>query len=295
VPLPVPADLEHAPTVTGMHPRDVLAQAARDPDIVDRYAPGPDHVIDLYLPPGNEPAPVIVLAHGGYWQFDRRPCRLLAGALADDGFIVVLPEYRLTGGGGGWPQSYRDIRAAVNHLPELLAKLAQPSPVDIVLVGHSAGGHMVMWLTRRVGLPAEITRVVALAPAADLRSMYDRHLNDAAMIALMGGSPEQVPDRYAAADALTGNATEVPITVLHGADDEVIPVEMSRAVTGVEYRELSGIGHFDIIDPRTPAYPAVLAAVRGDSQGGMRTARPSLVESDHGMIWRSSNAFGKFV
>ena len=259
-----------------MHPRDVLAQAARDPDAADRYAPGPDHVIDLYLPPGNRPARVIVLAHGGYWQFDRRPCRLLAGALADDGFIVVLPEYRLTGGGGGWPNSYRDIRAAVNHLPQLLARLARPGPVDVVLVGHSAGGHMAMWLARRTGLPPEITRVVALAPAADLRAMYERHLNDAAMIALMGGSPDQVPDRYAAADALNGNATDVPITVLHGVDDEVIPVQMSRAVTGVEYRELSGIGHFDIIDPRTTAYPAVLAAVRGDSAGTMRPTRPSL-------------------
>ena len=258
-----------------MHPRDVLAQAARVPNAVDRYAPGPDHVIDLYLPPGSEPAPVIVLAHGGYWQFDRRPCRLLAGALADDGFIVVLPEYRLTGRGGGWPQSYRDIRAAINHLPELLAQLAQPNPVDIVLVGHSAGGHMAMWLARRADLPAEITRVVALAPAADLRSMYEHHLNDAAMNALMGGSPQQVPDRYAAADALTGTATDLPITVLHGADDEVIPVEMSRALTGVEYRELPGIGHFDIIDPRTSAYSAVLEAVRGDSQGTTRTARPS--------------------
>lgn len=259
-----PRRLENAPTVAGMHPRDVLAQAARDPDAVDRYAPGPDHVVDLYLPPGNGPASVIVLAHGGYWQFDRRPCRLLAGALADDGFIVVLPEYRLTGGGGGWPQSYLDIRAAINHLPELLARLARPSLVDIVLVGHSAGGHMAMWLARRVGLPAAITRVVALAPAADLRGMYERQLNDAAMIALMGGSPEQVPDRYAAADALTGNATDVPIVVLHGAEDEVIPVAMSRALTGVEYRELPEIGHFDVIDPRTPAYPAVLAAVRGD-------------------------------
>ncbi len=246
-----------------MHPRDVLAQAARDPDAVDRYAAGPDHVIDLYLPSGNRPAPVIFLAHGGYWQFDRRPSRLLAGALAADGFVVVLPEYRLTGGGGGWPQSYRDIRAAIDHLPALLARLTQPTLVDTVLMGHSAGGHMAMWLARRTVLPAQITRVVALAPAANLRAMYERHLNDAAMIAMMGGSPQQVPDRYAAADALIGNATDVPITVLHGADDEVIPAEMSRALTGVEYRELPSVGHFEIIDPRTPAYPAVLAAVRG--------------------------------
>lgn len=267
-----------------MHPRDVLAQAARDPDAVDRYAPGPDHLIDLYLPTGNEPAPVIVLAHGGYWQFDRRPCRLLAGALADDGFIVVLPEYRLTGRGGGWPQSYRDFRAAVDHLPELLARLAHPSAVDIVLMGHSAGGHMAMWLARRAGLPAEFSRVVALAPAADLRGMYERHLNDAAMIALMGGSPEQVPSRFAAADALIGNATDVPITVLHGADDEVIPVEMSRVLAGVEYRELSGMGHFDVIDPRTSAYPAVLEAVRGE--GMMPSAGPSLAEPDRGTVGR---------
>ncbi len=262
---------EHTPTVATMHPRDVLAQAARDPDAVDRYAPGPDHVIDLYLPPGDQPAPVIFLAHGGYWQFDRRPCRLLAGGLADDGFVVVLPEYRLSGSGGGWPQSYQDIRAAIRHLPELLATLDRPSPVEIVLMGHSAGGHMAMWLARRVGLPADVTRVVALAPAADLRGMYDRHLNDAAMIALMGGSPQQVPDRYAAADALSGNPAGAPITVLHGTDDEVIPAEMSRALTGVDYRELPGIGHFDIIDPRTPAYPVVLAAVRGDSQGRHRS------------------------
>jgi acetyl esterase/lipase len=253
--------------VGGVDARDVLSRPARRPDAVFVYGSHPEQLIDVHLPPRRvgeaSRAPVIVLVHGGFWRqaFDRTHTRPMAEALSSRGYVVLTPEYRRSGGDGGWPMTFDDVAAALDRVPEVDAVApGRADPADVTLLGHSAGGHLAIWAALRARrLP--IRRVVALAPVADLVEAYRRDLDDGAVAALMGGSPEELPDAYAAGDAARLLPGPVPVTVLHGDLDDRVPVEMSRRLRGVELVELAGVEHFGLIDPLAPAWSAVLAAI----------------------------------
>ena len=250
-----------------MAPRDVLSRPARRPDVVLSYGEQPDQVIDVHLPApaGAGPAPLVVLLHGGFWheEYDRTQIRPMADGLSAEGFVVASVEYRRTGGAGGWPATFDDAAAGVAAAPRQVRDAVpdRVKPGDAVLVGHSAGGHLALWAGLRD--PAGISRIVGLAPAADLREVYRRELDVDGVVALLGGTPEEVPDRYDYGNAAALLPGPVPVTVVHGRLDEHVPVEMSRALRGVEYVELADVEHFALIDPRSPAWPQVLAAIRG--------------------------------
>jgi acetyl esterase/lipase len=253
-------------------PREVLSRPAREPDRSFRYGPLPEQVIDVYLPGSASAAPVVVLLHGGYWRqaFDRVHTRPLAEALAAEGFVVLTAEYRRVGGGGGWPATFDDVRAALSHVPEACSALSgRADPDDVRLLGHSAGGHLALWAALQPGSPV-VRRVVALAPVADLYEAHRRGLGDGAVGELMGGEPEERAEEYRRADAARLLPATIPVTVLHGAEDDRVPVDLSRRLAVDELVELRGVEHFGLIDPLSPAWPHVLAAVRGaaPTEGG---------------------------
>jgi acetyl esterase/lipase len=256
--------------VTAPDPRAVLSRPAAAPDAVLRYGPAADHLIDVHLPRSRTPAPLVVLMHGGFWRaaFDRRHTRPMACALRDEGYVVVTPEFRRTGAGGGWPATFDDVATVRDRLADLLAQVlpGRVAADSAVLVGHSAGGHLALWWS----LTGGGGRVVALAPVADLERAYVDDLDGGAVAALLGGSPADVPERYQAADpAALLRARSIDATVLHGTDDAHVPVSHSRDLTGVDLVELTGVEHFALIDPLSAAWPQVLAAV-GRSGGAGR-------------------------
>jgi hypothetical protein len=105
-----------------MDPREVMTRPAACPDAVLRYGDHPEHLLDVHLPPARSAAaPVVVFVHGGFWRqrFDRTHTRPLAQALAADGWAVVTPEYRRTGGDGGWPTTVEDVGAALAQVPRI--------------------------------------------------------------------------------------------------------------------------------------------------------------------------------
>ena len=181
-------------------------------------------------------AGVVMFLHGGFWRaaWDRTHAGPLAVGLAEAGFTVCLPEYRRTGGGGGWPATFDDIAAAIDTLPDRLGD----SP-GVVLAGHSAGGHLSLWAAARHRLPAgtpwrtagpaPIRGVVALAAVSDLTACADEGLGGGAAAALMGGSPAAEPDRYARADPARLLPIGVPVWLLHGDRDDRVPAPMSRS------------------------------------------------------------------
>jgi acetyl esterase/lipase len=253
--------------VTAVDPREVLSRSAAGPDIVLRYGDEPDHLVDVHLPatkPGASPAPLVVLIHGGFWhqEYDRRQIRPMAEGLAKLGFAVASLEYRRVDGAGGWPTTLDDVAAGLDALPKMLTEVA-PGRVDVadsVLVGHSAGGHLAMWAAANTA--GWLRRVVALAPVADLREAHRRRLGGSAVADLLGGSPDRVPERYDFADAATDSPDRLPTVVIHGQEDEQVPVEMSRALCGVDLVELPDVEHFGLIDPLSAAWPSVVAALR---------------------------------
>jgi acetyl esterase/lipase len=259
-------------------PRDVLSRPARRPDFAVWYGDHADALMDVFLPshPGAGPLPLLVMLHGGFWrqQWDRTHLRPLAEALTAEGFVVATPEYRRTGGSGGWPQTGDDIETAVREVRELIAT-ASPGRIDpnepLTLAGHSAGGHLALWAGLRLGAEA-VDRIVALAPVSDLVGAARLRLDDGAVQDLLGGEPDAVPDAYSAAGLeglLPGNAA---VTVVHGDEDQQVPVSMSRYLAesisasghggGDRYDELPGVDHFALIDPLSDAWPTVLRALK---------------------------------
>lgn len=259
----------------------MLTRTADAADAVVRYADHPEGIIDLHLPPAfgetaRDPRPLVVLLHGGFWRasFDRMHTRPLANALVAEGFVVATPEYRRVGGhgdrAGGWPTTAEDVAAAVGALPALLDGLGIATGTT-TLMGHSAGGHLALWLASE---PLRVDRVVGLAPVGDLRAAAAAHLGDDATQALLGGEPGDVPQRYDAADPVTRFVTRpsCEVLVVHGADDDIVPVANSRGLHAahpwVVLHELEGVEHFGVIDPWSPAWPAVLDAVRSGARPG---------------------------
>jgi len=251
----------------------VLTRTADLPDAVVRYAAHADAVIDIHLPPGRaSKAPLLVLIHGGFWrvEYDRRHLRPMANALAQTGFVVASPEYRRVGAtddlAGGWPTTFDDIAAVMRLLPGLLDGLGIVVRGTTVM-GHSAGGHLALWLANE---PHPVDRVVALAPVGDLRAAARDRLGSYAVSGLLGGSPDEFPERYDAADPMTRMVSRpaCEVIVVHGTDDEQVPVQSSRGLAArhphIEFHELGGIEHFGLIDPMSSAWPVVRAAARGE-------------------------------
>jgi acetyl esterase/lipase len=250
-------------------PRDVLNRTGSPPDAEIRYGPEPEQIADLRLPSRRGQVALVVLLHGGFWrsEYDRTHVRPMADGLAEAGYGVATPEYARTGAGGGWPSTFDDVRLAVARMPVLVGDSVDVG--DVVLVGHSAGGHLALWCAC-LGLPDAYAGAVALAPVADLVTAFRLDLDGGAVRALLGGSPEQVPDRYDAADPSRLPAPTGRVVVLHGEDDGQVPVDGSiryAARTGVDLRVLRGVEHFGLIDPTSAAWPAVLTAVRSVRDG----------------------------
>ncbi|MGC5378386.1 alpha/beta hydrolase family protein [Micromonospora sp. DT68] len=255
-------------------PRDVLTRPAPAPDRTVAYGDHPDQVADLRFPAGDGPArPLVVVVHGGFWraEYDRGHTGPLAAALAADGYPVAQLEYRRTGQpGGGWPGTLSDALTGIAALPELAAE-ALPGRVSAgapIVVGHSAGGHLALYVAATA--PSTVRAVLALAPVADLVEAYRWDLDAGAVTALLGGGPAEVPDRYAAADPRLLVPTQTRTVVIHGSADLQVPVAMSRdfvtaadtAGSDISLIELPGSEHFGLIDPESAAWPRVLDALR---------------------------------
>ena len=240
---------------------------------------------DLYLPSSIAgPLPVAVVVHGGYWgyAYDSSLGAPLARDLAEHGVAAWNIEYRRLGIGGGWPGTFVDVADAM----DALASKANPAAGgrldlgNVVVVGHSAGGHLAGWLAGRhtlktgeVGASPRITPVgyVSQAGVLDLVTAYQQNLGGDAVRDLMGGSPTQQPKRYAVGSPYALLPMGVPGTLVHGLTDTIVPISQSDRFaaqakkTGDEVTEvrLPGVDHFMLIDPSTPAWAACRKAVLG--------------------------------
>jgi acetyl esterase/lipase len=254
------------------------------PDLTLSYGPLPEHVVDVRLPAATgRPAPLVVVVHGGFWkaEWDREHAAPQSAGLAAAGYLVATVEYRRVGmPGGGWPGTMDDVAQLGDTVPGLVAG-AVGDRVDsgrTVLVGHSAGGHLAVWSASRHRLPAASpwhrptalrVGVVALAGVLDLGLAQRLGLGGRATDALLGGSPDEQPERYAAADPVRLLPTGVPTVLVHGTQDEDVPVDVSRsyraaaAAAGdvVTLHQLVDVDHMSLLDPQSSAWGTVLAAV----------------------------------
>jgi dipeptidyl aminopeptidase/acylaminoacyl peptidase len=221
-----------------------------------RYGPDRSQRADLYLPAGDGPFPVAVAIHGGYWKarYGKRLEKAVAVDLTRRGLAVWNIEYRRLGNGGGWPGTFDDVGAAIDRLATLRHPRLDLS--SVTAFGHSAGGQLALWATSRTDGSVRIARVCAQAAVCDLAAA------GGAARELMGGTPDDVPERYAQADPVQLAPLGVPILLVHGAEDATVPVTRSRrfaevaraAGDDVELIEPNPGGHRVHVDPRSEAW-----------------------------------------
>ncbi|GAC67659.1 hypothetical protein GS4_08_02440 [Gordonia soli NBRC 108243] len=233
---------------------------------------------EFYLPAGDQKVdtiPLVVLIHGGSWKskLDAGTMRPYAMDLAKRGMAVYNIEYRRVGSGGGFPTTFTDVADALDHVVEIDKKYPQITTDDELVVGHSAGAQLAMWSGTRNELnPNEVganpkfrpTRVVSLAGPLDM--VYAAHHGNDRIVTVLGGTPEQVPQRYASVDPIQNIDPTMPVIAVHGNKDTLVPPILSeRYIDAVERRK--GIGdlviadgedHVSIVSSNSRVYPKIL-------------------------------------
>ena len=249
--------------------QNILELTPPKPDAQISYGVSPFQFGHLRVPEGAGPHPVAIVIHGGYWRaaYDLLHIGHLCEALRQKGCATWSLEYRRIGNpGGGYPGTFDDVLAGARHL-ESIAAAHRLDLRRVAVTGHSAGGHLALYLGIKQPLP--LRGVVALAPVADLRRAFELELSHNAAQELIGGPPGKFPDRYRAASPIEMLPAHLPQRLLHGDADDVVPIELSRRyesaarAAGDDCRliPLPGSGHFELIDPRTKQFAVVRDAL----------------------------------
>lgn len=270
---------------------DVLSLPVLRADHRIHYGPDPSQFGDLWLPDvkAGHLVPVVVFFHGGWWksEYDLGYAGYVCEALKNAGIATWSVEYRRVGRtGGGWPATFQDAAQGL----EFVSTLARTYPLDlhrVAAMGHSAGAHLAFWCGGRMHIgsvgglsspaPAVALRgIIALAGAVDLRLTIDlsgssifAHDRDEVR-ALMGGTPEDVPERYHAGNPGDLLPLSAPQILIQGTKDDQIPPELparwaelarSRG-SQATVKIVADADHFDVVDPRSRAWETVLAQVK---------------------------------
>ena len=162
------------------------------------------------------------------------------------------------GNGGGWPVTTDDVLLAVRSLPELLRRVGiEATATPLVLTGHSAGGHLALWLAT-TDLPVQ--RVVALAPVCDLDEAIRLGLGGDATTAFLGGADPAAADPM----VLLADRPAAELNIVHGVDDVDVPISLSRGLVAahpwVRLHEVPN-AHMELIEPGSTAWPTVADAL----------------------------------
>jgi acetyl esterase/lipase len=266
-----------------------LANAEVPPARRIAYGTDPLQFGELRVPATKGPHPLAIVVHGGCWlsklgNMDERVVGLdhirpVAAALTDAGIATWNVEYRRLGNaGGGWPGTFQDIARAADFT-RTLAGANQLDLTRVIAIGHSAGGHLVMWLAARPKIPKTselhttdplpLSGVIDLDGPPDLKATIPSQqpiCGSPVITNLIGGSPEDRPERYRAASPIEllplGVRQEIFAGRMFAA--QVAPYEKAAKEAGDSVRStvLADAGHFVFIDPRSDVWPQVIAAVR---------------------------------
>ena len=258
------------------------------PDLVGRPRPAPDATIaygadplqkaDVWLPAGKGPFPTVLMVHGGCWTTsiaDRSLMDWIAEDLRKEGIAVWNIDYRgVDRPGGGYPGTFLDAAMASDALAANAGRFNLDTR-HIVAVGHSAGGHLALWLAARPKLPGDsplrtaqplpIAHVISLGGLPDLEATAASPDNGCGteVVAQLVGTPSPArPDVYRDTSVPRLLPIGVPQDLVNGREDLIIPI---RLATGYEARArkagdkavlhiVPATGHVELVAPGTAAW-----------------------------------------
>lgn len=258
----------------------ILERPAPPADRRIRYGTDRLHFADLRLPAGDGPHPAAIAIHGGFWRnrYALDYFGHLCAALTAMGLATWNVEYRRVGDpGGGWPGTFHDVIAAATSFFDHVGELGV-NPNRVIVLGHSAGGHLASWLASAGAIPggSEVAHgpmplrgVVPLGAVLDLERCWELRLGADAVVELLGGAPAEVPERYVAASPIRLVPSPVPHLLVHGEEDVNVPIDQSeryhaaaRSAGGRSaLMALPRADHFDVIDPDSRAWPTIEEAI----------------------------------
>jgi acetyl esterase/lipase len=220
--------------------------------------------------------------HGGFWRsaYNLSHTSHLCATFTEKGIATCNLEYRRLGNpGGGWPGTFQDVSLATDHI---LKEIPSDPRVDIkrtAVIGHSAGGHLALWLASQHRVPPtsplhsnqryHLGTAISLAGVCDLRTAWKQRLGNGVVATLIGGTPDQYPDRYDAGSPIELLPAGSRQVLVHGSDDDIVPFSQSETFVERAKRQgehpslvkLDKVGHFELIDPESDAWSAVVEAV----------------------------------
>ncbi len=216
------------------------------------YGSDPDQIWERYSPALASGKATLLLIHGGYWRpiFDREHFRDLAVSLANTGYEVVLAEYRRISG---------DPDSTLSDIGSILKSL---DGEKLLLIGYSAGGQLALLTAPNF---SHVQGIIGLAPVTDLLKTEELGLGENAVRVWLSGSAVKFPHL----NPRVVEVPKVPIRFIHGTADDRVPIELSETYCA-EKREsgadislvrLEGLGHFDLMDPNSVAFPTLLRAI----------------------------------
>jgi hypothetical protein len=268
-----------------LRPQDVVKLPAAPADHRIQYGSDPLQFGDLRLPKTGGPHPVAVVIHGGCWITKFADLQIMApmsDALTKAGVATWNIEYRrVDSPGGGWPGTFLDIANAVDQLRQFAGQYRLDLK-RVVVIGHSAGGHLALWAAARHRLPKSsllfkanplrVQGVINLAGPGNLKSMLptqQRVCGDVPITKLVGGSPDEVAERYRDASPAEMLPLGIEQILIAGAKDRAVPPELGKEYEVMARQKgdkvlltvVEEAGHFEVIAPGTPAWKTVEAAV----------------------------------
>ncbi len=265
---------------------ELTARPRPHADATLSYGPDPYQRIDLWRPKGKGPFPVVLMVHGGCWTTsvaDRTLMDWIAADLRRSGIAVWNIDYRgVDRPDGGYPGTFADVGAAA----DLLGAKAGLYGLDltrVVAVGHSAGGHLALWLAGRgrlpvasplhVARPLRIEHVVSLGGLPDLEATAaakDNGCGTAVVGQLVGKPMPSHPDVYA--DTSVPRLLPLGVTqdLVNGEDDAIIPMRLGTGYVAkaqaagdrVILHRVPSTGHVELIAPETAAWAEAKRLIR---------------------------------
>jgi len=265
------------------------------PDLLERPRPQPTasipygsdqlQVVDLWLPEGDGPHPVVLMVHGGCWQTeiaDRRIMNWIADDLRRRGLAVWNIDYRgVDRSGGGYPGTFLDAAAAADAL-RANADRYRLDLDRVVAIGHSAGGHLALWLAGRPRLPGgsplhsenplPIATAISLGGLPDLEEAVrppGSGCGTEVISQIAGAASAARPDPYADTSVPRLGPLGVEQVLINGRQDRIIPTAYAEGYAGpmraagddVRVRMIDRTGHVELIAPETAAWAAAVEEI----------------------------------
>ncbi|MFM7377504.1 MAG: alpha/beta hydrolase [Erythrobacter sp.] len=230
---------------------------------------------ELRMPKGKGPFPLAVLYHGGCWAGMGGTANLaaLASFLTRNGIATWTPSYRELGSDGGWPNTFTDWAQGLSFVNTL----ARDYPIDlkpITLMGHSAGVTPAVWLASGdkgdavvTGELPKVRGVVALDGPLALGPFVgvDAAIcGEPVIVPLVGGSPAELPGRFAMLDPVTNPPLVKRLLVVDAALPDPDPATLSALKAqgvAVEVITLDQQQHFNLLVPGTKDFAAIAPAL----------------------------------